>query len=53
MRAPRFSACDNSSRITNPAPSAMTNPDLEASNGRDALAGSLLKVVAKAFALLC
>ena len=39
--APLFLACSYSSRISIPAPSPITNPPLSASNGIEALAGSV------------
>src|SRR4030066_1077936 len=44
MFAPRFFANPSSSRMSIAAPSPMTNPSRSLSNGRDALAGSPLRV---------
>ena len=45
MRAPRLRARSSDSSTKNAAPSAITNPSRSASNGRDACAGSSLRVL--------
>src|SRR2546428_6570596 len=44
MRASRRRACSSDSRMTGPPPSPQTNPSRAASKGRDAFAGSSLRV---------